>query len=124
MKRDLDLCRELMMAFEEAPPGHPVQQLALPTDHDAVTVLAHIDLLIKAELLEGYCRPIPGNPSGGMFLVKAVTWAGHDFIASAKSEKVWNVAKDRVKKAGSWTFGLLLEVLKDEAKRQLGSFLP
>lgn len=123
MKRDLDLCRELMMAFEECPPGRPIQQLHMPKEHDPVMVLAHIDLLLKAGLLEGYCRPIPNNPMGGILQIKSITWAGHDFIDSARSESVWNVTKERLKKAGSWTFGLLLDALKEEARRQIGGLL-
>lgn len=125
MKRDLDLCRDLMLAFEAMPVGRPVNMLDFGTEHDPVTVLEHIRLLIDdAHLLEGYSRPIPDNANGGMFQVRNITWAGHDFIDSARSEGVWNKTKARLKKAGSWTFSLLLDVLKDEAQRQLGGLLP
>jgi len=123
MKRDLDLCRDLMLAFEAVPAGQGTSTISLKTEHDAVTVLSHIKLLIDAQLLEGYCRPIPNNATGGVFQVKDLTWSGHDFVGKAKDETVWGNAKALLKKAGVWSFELLLEALKHEASQQLGKLL-
>lgn len=125
MKRDLDLVRNLLEIFErEIKPGEYLQTFKADLGHPAEVTLAHIELMINQGLLEGFSHPDPGSPGGGSFAIKCITWAGHDFLDAARSDTVWNAAKARLKKAGSWTFGLLLEVLKDEAKRQLGSFLP
>lgn len=125
MKRDLDLCRELMLAFEtQMLPGQAVCTLRMPAKFDAATVFAHISLLTKAELLEGRCSVDPENPAKGGFVIHSITWTGYDFIDAAQKDTVWAKSKTRLKKAGSWTFSLLMDVLKDEAQRQLGGLLP
>ncbi|WP_395742180.1 DUF2513 domain-containing protein [Prosthecobacter sp.] len=126
MKRDLDLCRELMMAFEAAPAGQIIQTLSWDSgekEYDAATVFAHIQLLIDAGFLEGKVYPDYSASENSMMAVEQITWAGHDFIDSARSEGVWNKAKERLTQAGSWTWSLALEVLKDEAKKQMTGLL-
>jgi hypothetical protein len=123
MKRDLDLCRDLMMAFEAVPAGQHACSISLSDKVDAVTAVMHIKLLRDAGLLEGMCYPDPDSPQGGIFAITDITWTGHDFIDSARNEGVWGKTKDRLKKAGSWTFSLMMDILKDEAKRQIGGFL-
>ena len=125
MKRDLDLCRELMLAFEAAPAGQTIHTISLTGggEIDAANAFAHIDLLIGAGFLEGEVYPNQTDPDNGMFFVEKITWAGHDFIDSARSESVWSKTKDRLKKAGSWTFSLVMETLKDEAKSHIGDLL-
>ena len=49
-----------------------------------------------------------------------MTWQGHEFLDSARSDSVWHTAKEKMLKPGiSWTFGLLSEALKALAKQQL-----
>jgi hypothetical protein len=125
MKRDPDLCRAIMLSFEEVPAGQIIQTISLNGDNkmDVAKVFGHIDLLIGAGFLEGAVFPDQNEPANGMFYVEKITWAGHDFIESARCEGVWNKTKDRLKQAGSWTFSLLMDILRDEAKRQIGGFL-
>lgn len=123
MKRDLDLCRALMQAFEKTPAGQVVQTVALDYKTDAVTALSHIKLLIDAGLLEGESNPDASSPTGGNFFILSVTWAGHDFIGAANNNDVWSRTKKLLKKSGLASFDVLLEVLKKEAVRQIGGFL-
>jgi len=124
MKRDMDLCRELMLAFEALPSGAQPQVLELADEVDANTAMAHIDLLKDAGLIECYCRPDPRSPGGGAFQFHKITWAGFDFLSAAKDDSAWKKTQERLKQAGAWTFALMMEVLKDQAKKQLGSLLP
>ncbi len=123
MKRDLDLCRELMLAFEALPPG-PTASVSIQTKEPRPVLMQHISLLIDAGMLEGECTVDPQSYYGGHFFIRGITWAGHDFLDSAKSDGAWNAAKERIKQAGAWTFGLLLELLKEEAKKRLLPLLP
>ena len=124
MKRDLDLCRELMLEFEAAPPGTFIQSVDLKNreECDSATVFAHIDLLIGAGYLVGKAVVDP-NQTHSAFFVTKITWEGHDFIDCARNDTVWSKTKDRLKQAGAWTFSLALEILKDEAKKQFGTLL-
>lgn len=125
MKRDLDLVRELLEVFErELQGGVPIQQFTLEKDYDFRVVIGHLDLMIEHGLIRGECQPSCGDPSQTVLAIEAITWQGHDFLDAARNDTVWKAAKERLKKAGAWTFGLVLEVLKDEAKKRLGEFLP
>jgi hypothetical protein len=81
-------------------------------------------LLKEAGLIKGKVAP-PSAMKGASVIpsaaiIKDLTWLGHDFASSIKSDKVWDSSKERLKKAGSWTFDLLLECLKQEAKKRIG----
>lgn len=123
MKRDLDLIKDLMLAFEKMPPGEVVQTLSMEGQHEAVEVLEHIALLVQAGLLEGECHPDPRMEGGGFFAIHRVTWPGHDFLDAVRNDTVWNVTKERLKQVGSWTFSLVVELCKEEVKRRVGGFL-
>jgi hypothetical protein len=71
-------------------------------------------------LIEGEAYPNATTPNGGPFIITNLTWKGHDFLDAARSDTVWNATKGPLAKVGAWTFGLVLEVLKEEAKRQIG----
>ncbi|MGO8839441.1 MAG: DUF2513 domain-containing protein [Limisphaerales bacterium] len=48
-----------------------------------------------------------------------LTWAGHDFLDAARNDTIWNKAKDEFLKPGiSWTFSILFEWLKQEARQR------
>lgn len=50
--------------------------------------------------------------------IKRLTWEGHEFLDAARNDTTWRKAKDKfLKPAGAWTFSLLLEFLKAEAKK-------
>jgi hypothetical protein len=59
-----------------------------------------------------------GAPVG--YQIFRITWTGHDFIDAMRSDTVWEKARHHVlKPAATWTFSVLLEWLREEAKRQL-----
>jgi hypothetical protein len=108
MKRDMDLCRQVLLKLEDAPPGrgfiNPFE-IEGQTDEDGV-LTEHIRLLDEAGLIEAmdlssmseYCwRPI------------RLTFEGHDFLAAAKNDTIWQKAKAKVL---STTGTLTLDALK------------
>lgn len=71
--------------------------------------------LVDAELIETSLHGIVGS------VVKRLTWQGHEFLDSVRSDTVWNHTKEKVvKSGGSWTVSLLMQVATMEIKRQLG----
>ena len=73
MKRDLDLCLQILRHLENQPAGR------IQLVYDTPEEVAHVGLLVDAGLLVG--RVFPGQPSpGGTAIIKAITWAGHDFL--------------------------------------------
>src|SRR5262245_44961623 len=120
MKRNLDTVRKVLDLAEAQPAGQPLKGFSGGFDNTAVEVVEHIKLMIDAGLIEGEAYPNTTRSGGGLFIVANLTWKGHDFLDAARSDTVWNATKGRLAKAGAWTFSLVLEVLKEEAKRQIG----
>ena len=113
----MDVIRLLLLRQEtgESPPE--LEQ------HDQKLVVYNIALMLDAGFIEG--RVISdenGSPRGAVII--RMTWAGHDFLDSTRDPSIWAKAKERVLKPGvSWTFSILVEFLKAEAQRRLGSVL-
>jgi hypothetical protein len=120
MKRNLDTIRKLLELVEAQPAGQPLLTFSGDFDNTAPEVVEHLELMIEAGLLEGEARADSSMKGGGMFAINKLTWTGHDFLNAARSDDVWHATKRRLGKAGSWTFGLVLEILKEEAKRRIG----
>lgn len=124
MQRDLDLCLQILREFEAQPPGDSHARMGRADSPIPAGIVHHIDLLIDAGLLDGEAHPASAERGGGRYIVRKITWAGYDFLQAASNDSVWGKTKARLKSAGSWTFSIALEVLKDEAKKALGLGLP
>jgi Hypothetical protein (DUF2513) len=51
--------------------------------------------------------------------LERLTWQGHDFLDAARDDTIWAKAKKHVMSAGAWSFAVLLEWLKLEARRRI-----
>lgn len=88
MKRDLDLCRQLLADIEGHGPDCAVTALRPGTSGEAEeTVRYHIRLLIDAGMVKEVDRP-----SGGIPCVR-LTHLGHELIELSQSETRWREAK-------------------------------
>jgi len=113
----MDIIRLLLLQQEsgEDPPElekHPIE-----------LVVYNLALMVDAGFLVGnIIEDHEGSPVGASII--RMTWAGHDFLDSIRDPSVWQKVRDRVIKPGvSWSFSILVEFLKAEAQRQLGSAL-
>lgn len=83
------------------------------------TINEHIELLKKAGLIEATIMRDFSGICG--VSIQGLTWEGHDFLDVAKDDSIWLKAKETIlKPAVSITFTVLLEWLKEEAKKKLG----
>jgi hypothetical protein len=105
MKRDMDLCRTILVELEkrEQPTGWID---LLIDDHPADEVSNHVRLLAEADLIEAQDLTTYG---GSVWKPKRLTWAGHEFLHAAKNDGVWRKA---VSLAMDRTGTLTLELLK------------
>lgn len=117
MKRDMDLIRLLLLQQET---GEDPPELA---KYDVPLVVYNCALMLDAGFIEGrVISDAKGSPAAAV--IARMTWTGHDFLDSTRDPKIWKQAKEKVLKPGiSWTFSILVEFLKAEAQRQLGSAL-
>ena len=89
-------------------------------NYDEPLILYNAALAVEAGLLEGKVYKAASGEIGGASIFR-LTWAGHDFLDATKDPSLWAKAKEKVIRPGaSWTFGVLLEYLKAEAKHKLG----
>lgn len=120
MKRDLDLMREILLFIEEHSPPHGGLDKPLEiSGYDRDTVFAHTELLID----EGYidAKVLHGMTGIHDIMVDRLTNRGHDAIAAARNKPMWQNAKKTAAEQGvSLTLGLMVELVKAEAKKYLG----
>ena len=88
-------------------------------DYDEQLVVYNVALMKDAGFVDARIVPDQnGVPCAAVIL--RLTWAGHDFLDAARDATIRNKAKDKVLKPGvSWTFAMLAEFLKAEAKTHL-----
>jgi hypothetical protein len=113
MKRDMDVVRLILMRQEsgEAPP-----ELAKYTED---LIVYNVALMKDAGLVEAViANDADGSPRAAVII--RLTWAGHDFLDAARDDTLWRKAKEKVlKPTASWTFGLLMEWLKQEIRTRI-----
>lgn len=92
MKRDWDTVRELLTRIEELPTTDHRLTLGDFEQNAAYTTSYHMDLLIKAGLVDGRMHPVLG---GGpvQFTASKLTWEGHGFLDAIRNDTVWNKTK-------------------------------
>jgi hypothetical protein len=132
MKRNLDLCREILQALEahaerwhEDKPevdGRPQKEVAY-----------HVDLLCEAGLVWSEFREAQSLCADAEMAEKIshhmyqnrdryrLTWAGHEFLDAARDDTRWNSAKRNViDNTGGLAFEFVKAVLMQKSKELLG----
>ena len=114
MKRDMDLIRMQLFALESG--RDPLKLEGYPEE----TLLYHAYLLDDANFVNAeFAEDSTGTIIAGA--VMQITWNGQEFLQSIRDDNLWNKAKEQVlKPTASWTFGLLVEWLKQEMKTRMG----
>jgi len=117
MKRDLDLCRRILLAIEE----HPGAMLDYEPKFSGVsdeTVTYQVGLLVQAGLVQAADARTTDGPT---WIALTMTWDGHEFLDVARDETLWQRAKaDLGDKVKSVSLEVLKAVLVDLAKSVLG----
>ena len=97
MTRDMTLVREILQRVEESE-GHDLEVADFQREQwNDATILYHLELLVER-----------------------LTWEGHEFLAAARNEKVWDrVARDAQKQSVSLPFQVLKTLLVEGTKALL-----
>ena len=114
MKRNMDIIRAI--ALETRNSNSSVNSVPEVSTEDFAF---HAQLMEEAGLIHA---AIQGDKrTARAAVIFRLTWLGHDFADSVIDDTVWNKAKENViKPAVSWSFSVLIEYLKHEAKTKLG----
>ena len=126
MKRDMDLARDILFAIEQnedVPLGWI--DLNIP-GRSSEEVAYHVLILAEAGLIEAH--PLSTH-SGFDYRPKRLTWQGHEFLDTARSNTLWERAKkETLKQTGGLSLDLLKAALLHFGKQALyistSTFLP
>jgi hypothetical protein len=115
MKRDMDLIRLLLLrSVGDEKAARLVEKYDVPERAHHVALLQQAGFVDAVVTCDEYGQPTRA-------IVRGLTWQGHEFLDAMRDDTVWKKAKNKMIKPGvSWTVSLLFEVLKAEAKKQLG----
>lgn len=115
MKRDWDVVREILTKVESMDLHN--QELSLKsfetqTAQELFIISGHMKLLIERELVNGVMySQLNIRLYIDDFSVKGLTWAGHEFLDSIRSDTVWNKTKETFSSKGlDMTFDLIKTV--------------
>lgn len=113
MRLDWNCVREILTATEALEDKNVVASACIPGFAEDV-VLEHMRLLLEA----GFIETIPKGPIP-MFS-RRLTWAGHQFLATLRSQGLWSRIKTEAKDRG---LELSFDIIKALATKCLGSYI-
>lgn len=118
MERDFNCIRRILLDVEASPAGDWLQDLPYD-DIDQHTVAEHVRIMIQEGLVDGKITDLHGgSPS---YLIRRLTWKGHDFLANAKNDTIWKKVMSEAKEKGtSMTMVVLNGLLTKAAQRYAG----
>ncbi|MFM5515673.1 DUF2513 domain-containing protein [Aeromonas dhakensis] len=122
MKRDWDTVRDLLTKLESLPSTDHYLSLggADVTDiNTAYCTSYHMELLIEAGLVEGQMHKVLGGGPVN-FTASRLTWEGHEFLDSIRSETVWDKTKETFASKG---LDMTFETIKAVAAAAMTSIL-
>ena len=107
MKRNWDTIREILLKVEECSSLDGNLQLDDFSSEKGDEISYHVRLLLDAGLLDGrYFDVMDEDPA--CFFIDRLTWEGHEFLDTIRSNKVWEKTKKTfVEKGIEMTFDLV-----------------
>lgn len=113
MKRDWQLIREILTRLEKTQSSKGCLRSNELQDFDPDSVVYQMKLLIQAGLIEGLrgCRHCTAY---------SLTWEGHEFLDTIRSQPVWDNTAVILKEKG---LEMSLDSLKAASRMALGSIL-
>jgi hypothetical protein len=117
MKRDMDLIRAMLLTIESDAHGFaPKIEISGYTQEQ---VNYHAVLLGEAGLAKVHDVTTMGSDSPEAKITR-LTWAGHEFLDSARQNQTWNLAKDAIGKIGGASIDVWIAWLTAHIKNSLG----
>jgi hypothetical protein len=111
MKRNMEIIKDILLDIEEFHKGKPINLHAGPDDpYTNEEFIYHIKLMIDFGLIDADVHSYMGGHQTAT--IKGITWAGHDFLDSARNPDVWNQANKEAESKGSKLNDLPIEIVK------------
>ena len=117
MKRDFNLIREILLDIEKRE-GDSWSSAINVDGYPSNQITYHIKMLCDKGLIE--CKDI-STLQGTNFLMKNLTFEGHDFLDAIREKAVWNKTCKYIKdKGGAFTLDIIKEVAMLVVRDNLG----
>lgn len=115
MKRDMDLCRKILIEVENAPT--PAFRTKLKLDgYSQEDISYNVMLLSQAGLLTAVNF---GGDDRSNWKPESLTWEGHEFLDAARDNKRWEKAKTAMAQAGGFALDVMKQLLVQYLKAEL-----
>lgn len=118
MKRDMDLIRAMLLEVEANPHGFVRDKIEI-ANYNEEQIGYHAYLLGESGLAKVVDITCEEGESPEAIVI-GLTWAGHEFLDSARDEQTWNKAKSIIKKIGGASIVVWTTLLTDLIKKQVG----
>jgi len=119
MKRDMDLIRELLLRFEDAPGEYVGRKVFAINGRTANEIDAHLALLEGAGHVE-HPDPIQMFPNGvSIERGRRLTNSGHDFLDAVRDPEIWAKTKSGAVAVGGFTIDLLKDLAVGFLKKKV-----
>lgn len=93
-------------------------EISLP-GYDSEQIAYHLTLMIEAGLIDVGDKI--NNTGIPIYLIKSLTWEGHDLLDAIRKPRVWHKVLDKAKEAGiSLTFSIMKDLASKIIKESLG----
>jgi len=117
MTRDFDLIRNILLQAEKADSAAPLMFLRIDANIDPAVLGEHLEIMIEENLIDG--EVISRNPVA--FIIRRLTWKGHDFLEHARNDTIWKKVMAEAKSKGvSMTVVILNGLLSKAAEKYAG----
>lgn len=117
MKCDRNLVRKMLLEIENQESGYAPGNIVIE-DYNQEQIRYHAYIMTQGGLIESIsCTNL--NSNSPQAIPKNLTWAGHEFIATARNDTLWKKAMNMVnEKGGSITISALSQLLGSLMKQQ------
>jgi hypothetical protein len=121
MKREMNLVREILLAIEadERSAGLTPMQIGIE-GYTLAQIGYHLKILVDGKFIEAEDFSVMNSEYPELWPI-SLTWAGHEFLDSAKNESIWRKGTRSISdKVGSTSLAVLQSLLIHYAKQELG----
>lgn len=118
MKRNMDLCRDILIYVESLSFLSQPQKVAVDGFSEE-EIQYHLKLLNQAGLIDAENKS--RDTQKVRWRVHALTWQGHEFVEASRNKSAWDNAKSMIKDKGvGMAFDTIKALLIASAKENVG----